>query len=68
MTFKNLFYIEGTMVGKRAVKSGLILSSWPPVYPPYKSGVKKKLSKSLNRHTPGQSYQFAPKFVINNQL
>jgi len=29
------------MVGKRAVKSGFILSSLRPVYPPYKSGVKK---------------------------
>ncbi len=40
------------MVGKRAVKSGFILSFLAPAYPPYKSGVKKKSSKSLNRHTP----------------
>jgi len=46
--------VAGGMVGFRAVKSGfsgksfaernfcLKLSSMPPVYPPYKSGVKKK--------------------------
>jgi len=34
------------MVGKRAVKSGFILSLLPPAYPPYKSGVKKKSSHS----------------------
>ncbi|HEW97219.1 MAG TPA: hypothetical protein ENF37_01040 [Beggiatoa sp.] len=38
------------MVGKRAVKSGFILSSLPPVYPPYKSGVKKKSSKYMKHY------------------
>ncbi len=40
--FSPYFYCgKGGMVGKRAVKSGLILSSLRPVYPPYKSGLKK---------------------------
>jgi hypothetical protein len=38
------------MVGFRAVKSGFILSSLPPVYPPYKSWVKK-------------SHQFEPQLI-----
>ena len=40
-----LFQMRG-MVGKRAVKSGFILSSLRPVYPPYKSWVKKKSSRT----------------------
>ncbi|RKZ52355.1 MAG: hypothetical protein DRR16_15090 [Candidatus Parabeggiatoa sp. nov. 3] len=76
-TFTLFLFHEGGMVGKRAVKSGfsgksfaernfcLKLSSLRPVYPPYKFWVKKKSSKSLNRHTPGtpplQSPVKAPK-------
>jgi len=57
MFVKNLFP-EGGMVGKRAVKSRFILSSLAPAYPPYKSWMKKKSSKSLKFNTPGQTWGF----------
>ncbi len=44
--FHSIFIPNGGMVGFRAVKSWFILSSLPPVYPPYKSGVKKKSSRT----------------------
>ena len=48
------------MVGKRAVKYGFILSSLRPVYPPYKSGVKK------NHPVPEQTHPRANRRVRPN--
>ena len=46
-------------MGKRAVKSGCILSSLPPVYPPYKSWVKK------SHPVPEQTHpRFAPTHTL----
>jgi len=54
--FHPIFIPNGGMVGKRAVKSGFILSSLRPVYPPYKSCVKK-IIPYLKFNTPGLPLQ-----------